>query len=487
MNTGSNRMINFPLIIRVIGFLLIVEAAFMLAVVPVEFHFEGYGSFLMLKSAVITLLIGLVFYLSTSGVKRLIGKREGYIIVTFAWIFISFFGTLPYYLQKDIPSFTDAFFETMSGFTTTGSTILTDIESMPKVILFWRSLTQWIGGMGIIVLSVAILPILGIGGFQLMMAEMPGITYDKLHPRVKATAKRLWAVYLLFTLAQFILLWAGEMNWFDAINHTFATMATGGFSTKNNSVAAFGIYSQYIIILFTFIAGTNFTILYFALRGQVKTVWANEEFKGYLSIITFVTIIIISGLLLSNQNVESAFRNALFTVVTIITSTGFATADYMTWPSLLWVLVFLMMFIGASAGSTGGGIKVIRQMLLVKNAWMELKRAIHPNAVLPVKFNGKAVHENIVYKVMAFFQMYILLFVLGMLLLLSFGLDFETAAGASISSLSNVGPGIGQLGPSANFSFLPTGAKWLLTFLMLLGRLELFTVMILFSPQFWRK
>lgn len=487
MDTVSNRLINFPMIVRVIGFLLIIEAVFMLLVVPIEWHFGGTSSNTMLISSLISLFFGLLFFVSTNRVNKNLGKREGYIVVSFAWVIISLFGSIPYMLHGDIASFTDAYFETISGFTTTGASILIDIEAMPPALLFWRSLTQWIGGMGIIVLSVAFLPIIGVGGFQLFMAEMPGVTYDKLHPRITATAKRLWAIYVLFTLLQFLLLWAAEMNWFDAANHTLSTMATGGFSTKNDSVASFSIYSQYIIIIFMILSGTNFALHYFALHGQLKKALKNEEFRGYLSIIVMVTILLTIGLLLTKEAFEPAFRNALFTVVSVLTSTGFAVVDYLNWPVILWVMVLLLMFIGGSAGSTSGGIKVIRQMLLFKNVWMELKRAIHPNAVLPVKFNGKSVPREIIYKVMAFFLMFIMLFVIGMLLLVAIGLDFETAVGASISSLANIGPGIGKLGPSANYAFLPGSAKWLLGFLMLLGRLELFTVMILFSPHFWRK
>ncbi|MCK9290102.1 MAG: potassium transporter TrkG [Bacteroidales bacterium] len=487
MTAAHTKLINFPMIIRVIGFLLIIEGVFMLTVVPVEWYFEGYSHNLMLISAAITLVIGSLFFFSTAKINKTLSKREGYIIVSFAWVITSLFGALPYLLQEDIPSFTDAFFETMSGFTTTGATILTDIESMPKALLFWRSLTHWIGGMGIIMLSVAILPILGIGGFQLFMAEVPGVTYDKIHPRITSTSKNLWAIYVLFTFIQFVLLWAGEMNWFDAVNHSFSTMSTGGFSTRNNSVAAYGIYSQYIIIAFMIIAGTNFTLHYFALHGQLRKAIKNEEFRGYLGIIFVLSLFFTFILVLSDQRIEQAFRESIFTVVSVLTTTGFVTVDYLSWPVLMWVLVFLLMFIGGSAGSTSGGMKVIRQMLLIKNAWMELKRAIHPNAVLPVKFNGKSVSRDIIFKVMAFFLMYIMLFVVGMLLLVVIGLDFETAIGASIASIGNIGPAIGQLGPTANYALLPDIAKWVLSFLMMLGRLELFTVMILFSPHFWRQ
>lgn len=480
--------INYRLIFRIIGFLLMVEAGFMFTAVPVAWHYCGWECNTMLISSGITLLTGIVLFALNAGANRQIGKREGYLIVTFTWIITSFFGALPFWLSGDIPSFTDAYFETISGFTTTGASILTDIEAMPRDLLYWRSLTHWLGGMGIIVLSVAILPILGIGGMQLFMAEMPGVTYDKLHPRITATAKRLWAIYILLTILQFLLLWFGEMDWFDSLCHTFGTMATGGFSTRNNSMAAFGPYSQYIVILFMFLAGTNFTLHYFALHGWFGKVAKNEEFRAYATIILVSLGIITFGLYFNQQgNFEATFRDALFTIVSILTTTGFVTVDYLQWPVLFWVIVFLLMFIGGSAGSTGGGIKVIRQMLLLKNSWMELRRAIHPNAVLPVKFNGKSVSLDIIYKVMAFFLMYVLIFAAGVLVLSALGIDFETAVGASIASLGNIGPGIGLVGPVFNYAFMPDAAKWVLGFLMLLGRLELFTVLMVFSPYFWRK
>jgi len=359
---------------------------------------------------------------------------------------------------------------------------------MPKDLLYWRSLTHWLGGMGIIVFTVAILPVLGIGGMQLFMAEMPGVTYDKLHPRITATAKRLWGIYVLLTLLQTLLLWAGEMDFFDAINHAYATMATGGFSTRNESIAAFSAYSQYVIIIFMILAGTNFTLHYFALHGKLSRVFKDEEFRGYISIIGIISFIIAAGLLIIGKTgAEEAFRDALFTVTSILTTTGFATANYLIWPTILWMLIFVLMFIGGSAGSTGGGIKIIRQMLLLKNSWMELKRAIHPNAVLPVRFNKKSVPQDTIYKVMAFFLMYVLIFSMGMIALSAMGLDFQTAVGASIASLGNIGPGIGNVGPVDNYAFMPLAAKWLLAFLMLMGRLEIFTVLILFSPQFWKR
>ncbi|HQQ12517.1 MAG TPA: potassium transporter TrkG [Bacteroidales bacterium] len=480
--------VNIKLIARIIGFLLILESFFMFSAVVVGWYFHGLESAAMLVATFTTLLSGLIIFLFNFRTNNNLGKREGYIIVSLTWIITSFFGALPFYIGGHIPSFTDAFFETMSGLTTTGSSILTDIEAMPRDLLFWRSLTHWLGGMGIIVLSVAILPILGIGGMQLFMAEMPGVTYDKLHPRITSTAKRLWGIYVLLTLLCFLFLWAGEMDWFDAVNHAFATLATGGFSTRNLSMAAFGAYSQYVVIVFMIFAGTNFTLHYFALHGRLRQVFRDEEFRGFLLLIAISTFIITVGLVVFGKDtLEENFRNALFTVSSILTTTGFVTANYLSWPVFLYMIILLLMFVGGMAGSTGGGMKVIRQMLLLKNSWMELRRSIHPNAVLPVKFNNKSVPQEIIYKVMGFFLMYILIFTAGVLSLSALGLNFETSIGASIASLGNIGPGIGLVGPVDNYAAMPDAAKWILSALMMLGRLELFTVLLLFSKHFWRK
>lgn len=480
--------VNIKLIARIIGFLLILESFFMFSAVVVGWYFHGLESIAMLVATFTTLFSGLIIFLFNFRTNNNLGKREGYIIVSVTWIITSFFGALPFYIGGHIPSFTDAFFETMSGFTTTGSSILTDVEAMPRDLLFWRSLTHWLGGMGIIVLSVAILPILGIGGMQLFMAEMPGVTYDKLHPRITSTAKRLWGIYVLLTLLCFLLLWAGEMDWFDAANHAFATLATGGFSTRNLSMAAFGAYSQYIVIIFMIFAGTNFTLHYFALHGRLRQVFRDEEFRGFLLLIAISTFIITVGLVVFGKDtLEENFRNALFTVSSILTTTGFVTTNYLSWPVFLYIIILLLMFVGGMAGSTGGGMKVIRQMLLLKNSWMELRRSIHPNAVLPVKFNNKSVPQEIIYKVMGFFLMYILIFTAGVLSLSALGLNFETSIGASIASLGNIGPGIGLVGPVDNYAAMPDAAKWILSALMMLGRLELFTVLLLFSKHFWRK
>ena len=488
MGKGIAKILNVWILMKVMGILLVILAAFMLTSIGFALYYHETILPIIL-SALITSVFGVTLaFFGNKNNNRNIGKREGYMIVTLTWVIISVFGALPFILSGTIPSFTSAFFETMSGFTTTGSSILTDIESVPKNILYWRAMTHWIGGMGIIVLTVAVLPFLGIGGMQLLIAEMPGIAPDKLTPRITATAKRFWGIYVILTIAEVLLLWAGEMNFFDSVCHAFATMATGGFSTKNDSIAGFLPYSQYIIIIFMILAGTNFTLHYFTFHGQFKKVFKNEEFKVYLTIIIVITILLTFGLIAwQNYNLEQAFRDSLFTVVSILTTTGFVTADYILWPVYLWILVAALMFIGGSAGSTGGGVKIIRHLLLLRNSWTELKRTIHPSAIIPVKYGKKSISQQVIFNVMAFFLIYILIFSFGVIAMALLGLDFETSVGASIASLGNIGPGIGGVGPVENYAIIPPIGKWILSFLMLLGRLELFTVLIIFSPAFWKK
>ncbi|MCU0371071.1 MAG: TrkH family potassium uptake protein [Bacteroidales bacterium] len=481
--------INVKQVLHLIGFFLVAEGFFMLPGLPFAFYFREERPFTLLFSFLITSGSGGLIWLITRNFKKdTINKREGFLVVSMTWIAISLFGTLPFLISGAIPSFTDAFFETMSGFTTTGASILTDVEVLPKSLHFWRSMTHWIGGMGIIVLSVAVLPFLGIGGVQLYSAEMPGVTKEKLHPRITETARRLWGIYILLTLILTGLLMLGRMPLLDSLCHAFGTMATGGFSTKNSSIGGYSGYIHYVIIIFMFLAGTNFTLHYLALQGKFKQVRRSEEFLKYIYILLGFTLVIGAYLIWqTGSGVEKGFRDAMFQVVSIVTTTGFATADYLVWPGALWFLIFLLMFIGGMAGSTGGGIKVVRQILLFKNAGKELKRAIHPQGIIPVRLNNEAVSQDIIYKVMAFFQIYILIFIFGIMMLSFLGLDFITAVGASISALGNIGPGLGDVGPAGNYSFIPATGKWVLSFLMLLGRLELFTVLILFTPAFWKR
>ncbi len=482
-------MLNFKIVFRVLGFLLVVEGVSMLIAMSISAIYQDAGLFALLKSALISIAVGSLALLSTRKAEKKIGKHEGFVIVSLVWVVFSFFGSLPYLFSHSIPDLTNAFFETMSGFTTTGSSILNDIESLPNGILFWRSMTQWLGGMGIIVLSLAILPIFGIGGMQLFAAEVPGPTPDKISPRIRQTAKSLWIIYLGFTILETLLLWAGGMTLFDAINHSFTTMATGGYSTKQASVAYWSSpFIQYVIIFFMFLAGTNFTLSYLAIHGKFEKVYKNEEFKYYILFIVGFTAIIFSGLLISTQlDFELAFRDALFQVVSIITTTGFATADYLTWTPFLTIIIFALFFFGGSAGSTGGGIKIMRVVLLMKNSYYELRRLLHPNAVIPVRFNRRAVSDQIITNVLAFFMFYFIIFFLSTILYTLVEPDLQSAMGAVATSLGNIGPGLGNVGPAENFHHVHPAGKWFLSFLMLLGRLELFTVLVLFSPAFWKK
>lgn len=482
-------MVNLKVIGYILGVLLLVEAAFLLICIPVTLIYEENDAVYFLISAGISFVIGGILWYFTRNNDKQMGKRDGYIIVSLVWIVFSVFGALPFFISKQIPSYTDAFFETISGFTTTGASILNDIESLSHGMLFWRSLTQWLGGMGIIVLSLAILPLLGIGGMQLFIAEVPGPTPDKLHPRVTETAKRLWGIYIIFTTVELVLLFAGGMPLFDSICHSFTTMATGGYSTKQASIAYYNSpFIHYVITIFMFIAGVNFTLSYFTLHKKFNKVWNNEEFRTYLFLTLAFTIVVAIGLFLTtNNNPEKCFRDALFQVVSITTTTGFATADYLLWFPFLTFLIFMLMFVGGSAGSTGGGIKVVRVMLMFKNSFLELKRLIHPNAIIPVRLNNQAVPPPIVINILAFIAVYIAMVFIGMTVLSTMGYNFETSVGAVAATLGNIGPGIGAVGPVENYAHFPVFGKWFLSFLMLIGRLELFTVLVLFTPTFWKE
>ncbi len=482
-------MINWRFILHLLGILITGEGVFMMLSSGVSFLYQEPAALDLFISALLTIGPGLIIYYITRNAPFSIGKREGYIVVSMAWLCFSFFGSVPFVLTGSIPSFTNAFFETISGFTTTGATVLNDIESLPYGILFWRSITQWLGGMGIIVMSLAILPILGIGGMQLFIAEVPGITPDKLHPRVKETAKRLWGIYMIFTLLEVFLLLLGGMNLFDAVNHAFTTMATGGYSTKQASIAHFqSPYIEYVITVFMFVAGTNFTLSYAALHFRFDRVLRNEEFRYYMGFVLGFTLILSFILAISSEiPLEKAFRDSLFQVVSIITTTGYVTVDYLSWVPVSGVIIFMLMFFGGSAGSTGGGIKIARVVLLLKNSYLELKRLIHPNAIIPVRLNGKAVSAPILSNVLAFIVFYVLITGISVIIMAALGLDLDSSLGAVAATLGNIGPGIGSVGPVENFYHIPALGKWFLSFLMLLGRLELFTVLVLFSTPFWKK
>ncbi|TNE71177.1 TrkH family potassium uptake protein [bacterium] len=432
--------------------------------------------------------------------KRELKNREAFLIVSLTWITLSMVGAIPFVLAGVTSSFTDAFFETMSGLTTTGATIFGGttasgqvnpaIEMLPKSLLFWRSLSHWLGGMGIIVLSIAILPLLGFGGMQLFQAEAPGPTTDKLTPRVQNTAKLLWLVYAGFTFVEFILLWLHpSMDWFDAINHAFATMATGGFSTKNGSVTDFNsIYIDVIITLFMFFAGVNFALHFRLFRGQFATLTSNRELRFY-GMLTVASVLVISASLWyqSDYSIGDAIRYGSFQAVSIITTTGFGTADYELWPTVALFVLLLLFFTGGCAGSTAGGPKMIRWLILIRNSFKEITQTLHPKAILPVRIGSFAVEPAVVRTVLSFFILYLFLFATSALILSFLGLDFISALGASIACLGNIGPGLGNVGPTDNFAYIPDLGKWVLSLAMMIGRLELFTVLILFSPKFWHE
>lgn len=492
---------NSRIIFYIMGLLLLFNGGFMVFAAVVSAIYKDGATLDISMAAVVTLLMGVLVMFYTRDHDKEVKRREGYIIVTMGWLVMSASGILPYIFSGAIPNITDAFFETISGYTTTGASILEDIEVLPEGILFWRSLTHWIGGMGIIVLAVAILPLLGIGGMQLFSAEAPGPSADKLHPRITDTAKRLWYIYVGYTAAETILLKLAGMSLFDAVNHSMATLSTGGFSTKNASIAYWNHQPliQYIIIVFMFLAGGNFVLSYFAFKGKVQRILHDEEFK-YYGLLMLIFTIMVTAVVYFEANVplsdyhpmvlgtlESSLRHGLFQVVAVSTTTGFVTADFTAWTPFLMVFFFGLMFLGGSAGSTAGGIKVMRHILILKNGLLEFKRSLHPSAIIPVRFNDKTVSEHIVYNIIAFFVLYMLLFIVGASVLAMLGLDFTSAVGGAASSLGNVGPALGSLSPLNNFAALPAAGKWWCGFLMLAGRLELFTVLILFSPVFWKK
>lgn len=466
----------------------------------VSYSYQDGVAFEITLAAFLVLSIGALSMLFGRQHEKQIQKREGYLIVSLGWILMAVSGTIPYLLTGTFTDFASSFFEAMSGYTTTGASVLNDIEVLPKGVLFWRSTTHWIGGMGIIVLAIAILPFLGIGGIQLFTAEAPGPGGDKLHPRITDTAKRLWLIYVVYTCLETLLLWLAGMSFFDAINHAMSTVSTGGFSTKNSSIAFWNDQPliQYIISFFMLLAGTNFVLSYFIFTRKFQKIIADEEFKVYLSFIFVFTLlatvvilnqesIAVLGNSFSWTQIETSFRAALFQVIAVITTTGFVSADFTQWTPFLTVVFFGLMFLGGSSGSTSGGVKVVRHMLMIKSGFLEFKRALHPNAIIQARYNNKTVSDSIAYNILGFFILYMLSFIIGAVGFGSLGINFESAVGLSASTLGNVGPALGDFGPSSTYAALPQSGKLWATFLMLLGRLELFTVLIILTPFFWRK
>lgn len=483
-------MINKKIIWRVLGYLLYIESALLVACSGFGFYYRENDCYAFLVSAAITLLGGVIFTYKGRHAERKFGRRDGYIVVSISWILFSLFGMLPYYISGHIPSITDAFFETMSGFTTTGASILDNIESLPHGLLFWRSMTQWIGGLGIIFFTIAVLPVFGVGGVQLFAAEATGPKHDKVHPRIEVTAKWIWSIYLGLTIAETILLSFGGMGWFDSICHSLTTTATGGYSTRQESIAAFdSIYIEYIITIFMFLSGINFTLLFYLLfKGKFNKLSGDTEFRWYSGIVLSLTLITTIVLLCTKDyGIEESFRKSLFQIVSIQTTTGFSTCDYMLWPPILWFLIILLMYCGACAGSTSGSIKCVRIAMLFKVIQNDFQRIIHPNAIIPLRINGQVVHSKAKITLLAFFAVYVMVILVGWGIMISLGLNFAESYGVVVSSVCNVGPALGSYGPAYSWAHMPDAGKWVCSFLMLIGRLELFSILLLFTPGFWKR
>ncbi len=475
--------------LKVVGVLVLCVGACM--ILPAGFALS-YGEecfqYLLASMAVATaagLVLVLCFHRAEVGT---LGHREGMVIVALGWISAGMVGALPYLFGGYIPNVVDALFESFSGFTTTGATILTDIEVLPRGILLWRSLTHWLGGMGIIVLSLAILPFLGVGGMQLYKAEVPGPVPDKLRPRIKDTALTLWKVYLLFSVVQAVLLMFGGMDLFNALCHTFGTMATGGFSTKNASIAAFdSVYIDTVIILFMLVGGINFALHYQMLRGRPLAMWRDPEFRFFATVLLIFTTLVVIYILPQYDSWAAALRYGSFQVVSILTTTGYGTADYELWAPLPQAVLLLCMFIGGCAGSTSGGMKCMRIMLLFKQSYRELFKLIHPRSVSQLKLGGKVVKPEVMSGIWGFFLLYLGLFALSSIFLAALGVDVLSAFAAVTATIGNIGPGLGSVGPTDTYANIPQAGKMILTLCMLLGRLEIYTIIILFVPEFWRK
>jgi len=480
-------------VFRTVGAILLMLGFSMLLSVLVSLVYGDGDSIGILIAAGCTVLIGALGLWHGRGAAEL-STRDGFAVVTLGWLAMSACGALPFLFSGAITSPTDAFFESASGFTTTGASILTDIESMPHGVLFWRSFTHWVGGMGIIVFSIAILPFLGVGGMQMFKAESPGPTADKLTPRIRDTAEILWGVYVLITAVEILLLRFGGMPWFDSACHAFGTLATGGFSTKNASIGHYtSPYIHYVITVFMFIAGVNFSLHYHALRGRLKQYWRSPEFRFYLGVV-LASILVLFALRLfythpgsAKTGLERAFREAAFQTVAISTTTGYATADFELWHPLAQLLLVVLMLMGGMAGSTGGGLKAMRVQILIKQARVELHKLIHPETFYPIRLGRKALSGDIVANVLAFFLLYVLLTIFGTMAMALLGLDHVTSLTAVIASLSNIGPGLGAVGPTDNYAAIPTLGKWVLSFLMIIGRLEIYTVLVLVTRTYWAK
>ena len=478
-------------VLNVVGLLLVFVALSMAIAGLVSLLYGDGDSLGIFLGAAVTFTVGFLTFRRTR-FKDDLTTREGFAIVTFAWTGTAVFGALPYLFTGTIEGVIPAVFESMSGFTTTGATVFSEIEALPHGILFWRSFTHWLGGMGIIVLAIAILPYLGVGGMQLFKAEVPGPTPERLRPRITQTAKLLWYVYLGMTGVEILLLILGGMDLFDASTHTFATLATGGFSTKNESVAYFeSPYIHYVIILFMYLAGVNFALHFRAVTGHLDY-FKDREWRFFTGLILAAALALLALNLaggsypFTSGGVEEAFRDGLFQATAIGTTTGFVTADYETWVPAAQILIFILFFTGGMAGSTGGSMKSIRVLLLLKHTAIQLRKHLHPRAILLARVGKRVVKEDILANVMGFVILYALLFLAGAAVMALLGMDFVTALGASAATVGNIGPGFGNVGPTDNYGWMSDTALAALSFLMLVGRLEIYTVLLLFHPEMWK-
>ncbi|MDO6514067.1 MULTISPECIES: TrkH family potassium uptake protein [unclassified Neptuniibacter] len=481
---------HYKVILRILGILLMIFSFSMLPPLAISYIYADGAEFAFIAGFFITLITGFIIWIPVYRVRQDLRTRDGFLITVLFWAVLGFFGAFPFMITEDPHlSFVDAVFESMSGLTTTGATVITGIDYLPKSILFYRQQLQWLGGMGIIVLAVAILPMLGIGGMQLYRAEIPGPVKDsKLTPRITETAKALWYIYLSLTIVCGVGYWLAGMDVFDAVSHSFSTVAIGGFSTHDASIGHFdSVTIELICVFFMIVSTANFGLHFFAWRQRsISHYLKDPEFKFYLSTLVGITIIALIALIVTNTyEPAESLRKALFMVVSIATTTGFATADFAHWPVMLPFLLFVATFAGGCAGSTGGGMKVIRVLLILKQGYREIQRLVHPNAIIPVKLGKKPVSDRVLEAVWGFFSVYMIVFVVMLLALLATGLDQVTAWSAVGATLNNLGPGLG--GVSTHYGDLNQPAKWVLCFAMLLGRLEVFTLLVLFTPIFWKR
>ena len=483
-------MINLKLISKILGSLLFLEAGLMLMCLLMASYFQEDDVMAFLISVIVTLLFGFVLKYAGGHADNALGRRDAYLVVTLSWTVFSLFGTLPFLISGYITGFTDAFFETMSGFTTTGATILDDVEALPHGLLFWRSLTQWLGGLGIVFFTIALLPSMVGGSVRVFAAEATGPISSKLHPKLSTSAKWIWMVYLLLTVACIGSYVACGMGWFDGINYAMSTTATGGFSTHNTSVEYFHSPAvEYVCTLFCFLSGINFTLFNASLVTlRPKQVLTNSEFRFYLVVVLILTVFIMIELMIQNgYDLEHAFRCGLFQVVSFLTTTGIFNDDAGQWPHVTWVALALCMFIGACSGSTSGGFKSIRGVMLLKIIKNEFKHILHPNAVLPVRINGVNIENNRRLTLLSFLTMYLVLSLVCSFTMIACGIDNTNAITITLSALGNVGPSLGlEIGPTMSWNSLPDFAKWMCSFLMLVGRLEIFSVLVIFTPAFWK-